>query len=281
MKDLSSEWYAKLEETKADSMRPEDQKPPMGGNPPSGAGYLFTLEGLHYHHNDKEQETEVAGLYVVHTLLKNLKQWESHAGGRPVPVRAIGITHAVMLEAPINPDIYLYSSDPREQQLLMGQGGFGAGSPMDMNTINPMPMGADAEKKPIGKEIHQTKFRMQFVWQPVPKEEREVNDIIMELVAPKELAGDFSESVPNLEVPFSEIQAAVDKRNEEIKLENDRIVAENQLLPPEQEDSRKLTLALLSVTQEQYDAFKQRFLVKGTPETRPISMQGTATASGS
>jgi hypothetical protein len=232
---------------------------------------------MHYHHEEKNVDTGQAAGYVVHTLLNNLKQWKSQSGD---PVRAIGITHPVLLEASLNPPRFKYSPDIREQEELFRQAtGFnnmGPGSsPM------PMPMGSEAtpEKESNIIEIRQTRFRLQFVWQPVPKEERQVNDIIMSVVAPKraEYNPNFGElnAKPKLEVPLSEIETLVAEANKTITEQNEA----NKLLPLGDPD-RKLNQELLKVTQEQYDAFKNRFLVPGTPEQKPQALKATAQPAG-
>ncbi len=288
MDDLSLGWYATLQESQAGSMAEEDKKPPVG------EGFLFTLKGMHYHHNEKKPLLEVGGFYVKNTLLKNLKQWISPSGHG---VRKIGITHAVLIRDSDKPTEFWYSADPREQALLNGQspngmGGMGGeggeGFPMPtMPMPNPMGTGA-ADKPPVGRKIHRTDFEIQFVWQPVPKEEREVNDIIMCFVAPYALTPNSPENEklqPNLEVPFDQIQQAVNQRNEqiakEIEKENQQIEMENKRLAPGVPKRQPLpTPEPLKVTQEQYDAFKKRFLVKGTKETSPASIAGSALPAG-
>ena len=82
--------------------------------PPKGPGYLFTLDGCHYHYEENNDATQ-ADTYVKHTLLKNLQEWATEA---EVPVRKIGITHAVMIYADTNPPKFWYSQDSRQQSLL-------------------------------------------------------------------------------------------------------------------------------------------------------------------
>ena len=140
----------------------------------------------------------------------------------------------------------------------------------------PMPMEGEAaaakpEDLPKGQKIRRTEFMVQFVWQPVPKDEREVNDIMHNLLLKHQAQNQ------NLDLPFEQIQQAVDKVNEKIAENNAKIRQDNKLLP-EGDPSRQSTPELLKVTPEQYDAFKQRFLVKGTPETLP---QKVAPAAGS
>jgi hypothetical protein len=117
------------------------------------------------------------------------------------------------------------------------------------------------------RQIRQTRFVIQFIWQPVPKEERDVNDIIWQKVtAPT----DPPKPLPNLDVPLSEIETEVAKANELITAENEK----NKALP-EGDTERHLKKELLKVTQEQYDKFKTRFLTKGTPEQLPSAIKAT------
>lgn len=281
--DLSAWYINNLKEEHLDTMRPADKKPPQG------AGYLFTLKGMHYHHDPTSPTSGVADVYVLHTLVKNLKRWMSQNG---YGVRRIGITHPVLIYAPNDPPKFAYAPDIREQKLLEGQllgtgaGGEGGapGDMGDMGDVSPFPMpgqnsGEDQQKKIDFKKIRQTRFIVQFVWQPVPKEERTVNDIIMQYVAPYELSPNAVESLktnsPNLEVPFETIQEAVNKRNEQIALEN----AENEAKDKD-DPTRGPVQELLEVTPEHYEAFKQRFLVRGTAETTPWALKASAQPAG-
>ena len=112
---------------------------------------------------------------------------------------------------------------------------------------------------------------MQFVWQPVAKDERQVNNIMYNLLRSHQT------QKQNLDLPFDQIQQEVQKANEAIAKNNAKIIEENKLLP---EGSRRLTQEMLAVTQEQYDAFKKRFLTKGTPETLPQNVAAAAAPTG-
>ncbi len=274
--DLDTMWYAKLLPNQYGSMQKNDLKPPKG------PGYLFTLQGCHYHHEEKKEIMQ-ADTYVKHTLLKNLQQWATKE--HYAPVRKIGITHAVMIYADTNPKLYWYSPDLREQRLLMGQqpgvGNFGGTGDMGDEAgapAAPMPMGEEGEEggvKPADvsnrQKIHRTEFMIQFVWQPVPKDEREVNNIMYDqLIA-------YQAQNKNLDLPFDQIQQAVNEKNKKIAESNAKTRDDNATLP-EGDASRQPLQEPLKVTQEQYDAFKQRFMVPGTPETYPKG--ATAPAGG-
>lgn len=280
--DLSTWYINTLQEEHLDTMRPADKKPPKG------PGYLFTLKGMHYHHEPNKPKTGVADVYVLHTLVKNLKRWTSRNG---FGVRSIGITHPVLIYAPNDPPKFAYAADSREQELLKqqllgtgagGEGGMGDEGEGGMGTGFPTPgqKEDDEKKKKIDyKKIRQTRFIVQFVWQPVPKEERTVNDIIMQYLAPYELSPNavdaLANSSPNLEVPFETIQEAVNKRNEEIKLEN-----EEEEHKDKDDPTRGQIKELLVVTQEHFDQFKERFLVRGTAETTPKALKASAQPAG-
>jgi hypothetical protein len=196
-------------------------------------------------------------------------------------VRAIGITHPVRIQATTNPTKFYYSPDPREQQMLLS-----AMNVAPMTEGAPTPMGNQGQTNPASPEttpdkkskiqiIRRTQFKVQFIWQPIPEEEREVNDIIMSLVAPDLAAPNpdpnAKKAAPNLERPFSDIEQAVAKRNEEITAQNEA----NKMLPLD-DPTRQLNKELLKVTQEQFDAFKKRFLTEGTPEESPAAVSASA-----
>lgn len=128
--DLSA-WFGKLPKSALESsMLPRDKDAP-----PSGSGYVFTLQGVHYHH-DKDDPNMQGELYVQATLLDRLKQWIVHnPGSVPTPVRQLGITHPVIVSSePANWFKFdpKYKRDNRSLQLpgRTGVGG-GAGLPGD------------------------------------------------------------------------------------------------------------------------------------------------------
>lgn len=165
---------------------------------PSGAGYVFTLNGVHYHHEEKNPNGRGAS-YVADKFLKNLQSWavkrESASGGPPVetPVRLIGITHATMPEV----------TQPTQIQFFPGRkagagGGTGGGNPFGAGPLGggafppgggafppgggafppgggfpgggrPMPGEEGGEKSVI---LQRTVFKVVFVWKPTPVSER-------------------------------------------------------------------------------------------------------------
>ena len=159
---------------------------------PTGEGYVFTLHGVHYHHEERNSKGQGA-TYVAEKFLKNLQSWavkrESSSGGPPVetPVRLIGITHATLPEVtaptpiPFTPGRKsgggggMARSTPFGSGPLGGpEGGFpaGAGFPPGAspnaaaNSIRP---GAAADEGTDQTIILQrTAFKVVFVWKPTP-----------------------------------------------------------------------------------------------------------------
>jgi len=64
------EWFGKIPERAKTIMLKEDQE-----KAPEGEGFVFTLHGLHYHHDETKPTTDIGALYVHETLLKNLQSW--------------------------------------------------------------------------------------------------------------------------------------------------------------------------------------------------------------
>jgi type IV pilus assembly protein PilM len=188
-------WFTGLRVNAKESMRADDK-----ATGPTGAGYVFTLEGVHYHHEDKNPEGQ-GQIYVETTLLKNLKQWTVQHSGAAVPVRQLGITHPVLV---LSEPIVEIDFDPEGRRLRNpGAGanpgfpanpafgpapGFGPAEGFDSTTIpagpaanrfGPRPgvpnlpnVGELEGDKPKIVKIPQTKFRLQFVWKPTPKADR-------------------------------------------------------------------------------------------------------------
>ena len=77
--------------------------------PPGGSGYVFTLQGTHYHHNPTVS-TERNALYVKNFFLKNLQEWiVQQPGSAPQAVGKLGISHALIVTC--EPDAW-FKYDP-------------------------------------------------------------------------------------------------------------------------------------------------------------------------
>ncbi len=190
-KDLA-QWFEKLSPQAKSLLPPIDKE-----KPPEGEGYVFTLTGVHYHHDESKPTTDVGVLYVHETLLKNLQSWTvKNPNSQPVDVRKMGISHAVILKDEVRPfEYYPYGKPPgmRGTDGGMGRGfaGLGGGQP-GMGALpgedvgfgsSPMgPMGRPGvrprprpEKETKVIPLKKTTFTLEFVWQPIPVLEREEN----------------------------------------------------------------------------------------------------------
>jgi len=189
--DLST-WFSTIDPDKKTSyMRKED-----ADTAPSGIGYVFTLNGHHYH-NDADDPIRGQGHnYVKNTLLENLKkdqiEVKDSLSGEPigkVDVRRLGITHAVPVWTPAPTDVQFYPHGrPGSRRTAAGGAGFGSqpfgGGGLNENSgfapgaPNPGAFSGGAQprstlefddksgSKPI--QIKLTRFRIEFVWKPTP-----------------------------------------------------------------------------------------------------------------
>lgn len=163
---------------------------------PSGPGYVFTLQGVHYHEEKEKASTGMGANYVRATLLANLQRWiVKHELPVPseTPVRVLGISHATITAAS-NPKPILFWPNGKpgggtsNRSSPFGapnsgasalSGGFPTGnaptgsSPGAFGPTGRPVVGAEEDKGPGQPiQIPQTTFTIQFVWKPTPVEAR-------------------------------------------------------------------------------------------------------------
>jgi len=153
------------------SMLKQDQEKP----PPSQPGYIFTLSGEHFR-NDPNDETKQRQAYVKNHVLSNFQKFEVQQPGtpQPVPVRKLGITHAVFRSDSAKP--YNYYPKGKKKGVAAskvgGAGGFGqlGGRPkIGGAPSSPAALGeGDGQAKETEelKVIDRTEFTIQFIWIP-------------------------------------------------------------------------------------------------------------------
>lgn len=199
-----STWHAKI---LADGSAKSFLTPHDIETVPSGEGYIVSLHGLHYHHDDKDQDRQGI-LYVRNTLLKNLQSWTVTPMGasQPQPVGQLGISHPtiVMFESqlpvPLAPPKKAEGPPSRLDVPRLGAGGvpLGPGRPGSRSRPGgPISeyMGGDYmpspgySRQPPGYPpqpgvnptaspeeviwLKQTPFVIQFIWQYKPEGERQ------------------------------------------------------------------------------------------------------------
>ena len=221
----ASTWFSALGEREKTSMLKADVD-----KAPSGVAYLFTLYGRHFH-NDPNNFNMQGTLYVTNTMMRALQSWrvregqpldpaqlaafqrdrEAFALQAPpgtalppfpgVPVRQLGITHAVFRQS-WSKDVW-YSPKGRKGLAGFGAGGAGGlpnaegglpavkpgggrrpvkpggpGAPAVV-PVNPL---ADPGDGPI--KIKQTDFAIQFLWKETPAKDRPATDPDVQVTLP-------------------------------------------------------------------------------------------------
>ncbi len=230
------EWYKTLLEDQKATMSEEDQK-----TAPQGEGYIFTLEGAHYH--DEEVNPQMQGLfYVVNAFLKpetGLQNWTITAeDGTTQDVGRLGISHvrAEQLSRykipydPRGPEAALAARDGERRTDLFGSGlggRFGGANSRLRSLGGARGFGGDDEdendrggkegrsrggrsrvrtvpgqgiRQPFDdtaenvEQIWQTDFIVEFVWKPIPPDERV--DEQAAAAAAEDAANDSANSTP-------------------------------------------------------------------------------------
>ena len=170
--DVAS-WYTELEgnEEEQKTLMPE----PFNTTPPSGPGYVFTLTGTSWHYEPDDFNMQKHD-YVYNTLVKNLAEWQIVRDGQTYDVRRMGISHPVLVENKTEDILYVPKAGRTAEQdsRIAGQ--------QRRNAPNPQ---AAADE---GQNIPQTKFRVEFIWQP----QEELLDA--DPLAPAEEGGEAADS---------------------------------------------------------------------------------------
>jgi type IV pilus assembly protein PilM len=220
------EWFKGLNEISKQRLRSQTEEGGKRKNPddkekgPTGPGFVFTLQGRHFHSEPDIGMRQVP--YVENTLLRNLKQWEVAQldpvqygpTGVMIPVRKIGITHATITDSRPTRDVLYYKNGPGAAAArAAGIGGDGPAAAMRSGMrrggeVGPAGHGAargarpsvsaKQKKAPIAdpgnpdeiQAIPLTDFVIEFVWQEKPESKREEVDP-NPIEAPAGVAGGF------------------------------------------------------------------------------------------
>ncbi|MCA9074955.1 MAG: type IV pilus assembly protein PilM [Planctomycetaceae bacterium] len=105
-------WFDQLSPDQLANMNPDEK-----ATPPSGEGYIFYLQGFHYHREEDPETWDI--LYVINNFLKTgLWQWTVETeDGSQQDVRRLGISHATAMK---NGNPYQFTYDPRGPLLALG-----------------------------------------------------------------------------------------------------------------------------------------------------------------
>lgn len=203
---------------------------------PSGAGYVFTLEGVHYHDDGNPATGQGTG-FIQHYFLSQLQKWKVMPDGSNIetPVGQIGISHATITSTPPPQDV-LYSPSGRPTSTMRGGMGVGAsgafsggaaGGPMPEGAFSGTPgggaFGGAGGRRPNYREeikgaedirpIKQNIFTIQFVWKPTLEAARTEESPTAAAAATGEqpAATDTTprEAVPGVAVPLPKQQPSI------------------------------------------------------------------------
>jgi type IV pilus assembly protein PilM len=166
--DNLGDWYKGLSEDAKKRMREPDSK-----NGPTGAGYVFTLQGVHFHNEDDTGMSDAE--YVQQTLIKNLQSWQVEVRdlttGQPmglVPVRQLGIKWPT-----------ISASLPRASFAYIPEGTLAAREEAARAEAKEKKKKAassgkrkDEGDESTGIKVERTAFTAQFVWVETPLDKR-------------------------------------------------------------------------------------------------------------
>ncbi len=184
-------------------LKHDQEKPP----PPSAAGYVFTLSGEHFR-DDPNDETKKRQPYVKNYVLSNFQKFEVQQPGtpQPVPVRKLGITHAVFKADSAKPYNYFPKGKKKGAAATKagGPAGFGQLGARPKAGGNPSPTatlgGVDGQNKETEelKVIDRTEFTIQFIWIPTEVGKRLDVDPLKAVAAEAAVPADATNNTPTV-----------------------------------------------------------------------------------
>ncbi len=158
-------WFESLTSVMRQYMSPRERR-----QGPIDSGYVVTVSGLHYHHEESNPTTGVGTNYVVATLLSNLQKPKVIVDGVEVSIGEMGISHATITKEyqqrhfEFKPEKRRMSFDPMATQPDGGR--FGVAPP---TVTQP-----EEEQEQEYQRLRETKFEIQFAWTPRTARQREL-----------------------------------------------------------------------------------------------------------
>src|SRR5262245_16383756 len=195
--DNLDEWYKSLDENKKKYMLPTKLADGTSFGPedktkgPTGPGYVFTLQGRHFHDEGTDKPMMRGVPYIENTLLHNLHQWaipefdpnKLAPTGRIIPIRQMGISHASITETQRLKDVIYFKDGPGSAEGSPAPAVGPRGNYPQSVYSGPMALRGKGKapknkpKKPTdeadgdaGRPIPVTEFIIEFAWQDVPPE---------------------------------------------------------------------------------------------------------------
>ncbi|VAX39956.1 probable fimbrial assembly protein PilM [hydrothermal vent metagenome] len=167
-------WFSELQGGQKDYMLEDERK--TGVAPPKGPGYIVTLDGHHFHNDEEEGKSEMKGvLFVKNTLLAHLQKWTylPPKSSKKLDIRKLGISHATIIANKADNDFRIeedgqgFSDTNGLSESAYGSRGRGGRfAPSRFQSKE------DNEKEEEVEPITKTSFKIQFIWQPIPLQDR-------------------------------------------------------------------------------------------------------------
>ena len=208
-----SKWFTELKETRGGvfiEMLAKDKDTP----PPAEPGYVFTLVGEHFRHDETDDTKQFQNFVRVY-VLQNFQKFELQQPGTPqlVPVRKIGITHAVFKSE--NPKQVAYFPKGKKSKSVAptkGAAGFGQFGRPNVGSGTPGSGASGVGLDGLPKEgddrkmINRNEFMIQFIWIPTAVAKRLDAEPVKE--APPETGAPADASNPAVSTPPANPSAA-------------------------------------------------------------------------
>lgn len=204
--DDLGEWYKGLTDDKKKWLRSQKEglvdvraQPDDKEKAPTGAGFVFTLQGRHFHQDPNDIGMKEVP-YIANTFLRNLQQWElpeltvtaPRGTGLMVPVRKMGIKYATIADSRPTRNVLFYKNGPAAAGAARAAGGGeGSGAPSPgipgmsgaknrIKSANKNKSNKASKVDPANLDESQliplTDFIVEFVWQDIEEAKQEATD---------------------------------------------------------------------------------------------------------
>ncbi len=169
-------WFSGLRDGQKDYMLEDERRTDVV--PPKGPGYIVTLDGHHFHNDDKEKAKMKRVLFVKNTLLANLQKWTYLApkSSQKIDVRRLGISYATIVANKSDTNFRIETIEQNASNRNgFSRGGFDSREGAGRTSPSRFQQESDEDKKKKEEEskpITKTSFKIQFIWQPIPSQDR-------------------------------------------------------------------------------------------------------------
>lgn len=173
--DLAS-WFSSLSDSDKFYLKDSEKNAP-----PSGNGWLFSLEGVHYHDEGRQAIRRRGRFYVDDEFVENFRKWEIDG----TPVAKLGISHPLVTyfsetTTEYDPSQQIQQFDYTKSDLIQNLDRSNRDDDDRRNrrrrTDSRIRRPQATEQSQDKRRINQYTFTVQFVWKPTKKEDRPAQD---------------------------------------------------------------------------------------------------------